>query len=307
MRQRRLPSTKMIINKFFPYLMIAPTILILGILIFYPLVVGIRLSFFDYNLMFPIRPFVGLKNYFLLLGDRRFIFLLWNTILFALLSVAFSTLLGLLIALFLNRRSRVTGVYRAICFIPWITPSVVVSFVFAWIFNKSFSPVNSFLVRVSLIDEPVAFLGDFAVKFLGLSLPFWSVLAVRTWTQFPFKMVMFLAALQTIPQDLYDAAKIDGANKIQQFRFVTFPYILPVATLVISLSLIWNLALFDINFLMTSGGPYDLTNVVPIFIYNEAFVHYRMGLASAAGAIILIFASIIGLIYLRLMRREVSL
>ncbi len=292
------------IDRAFPYLMTLPTVVVLGLLVVYPLITGVRLSFFNYNLMFPTKPFVGLENYRHLLSDSRFLFLLWNTVLFALLSVVFSTLLGLLVALFLNQKSKVVGVYRAIGFLPWITPTVVVSYVFVWMFSKSFSPINSFLTAFSIIEEPIAFLGSPEIKFLGLSLPFWSVLGVRVWTQFPFKMVMLLAALQTVPQELYDAAEVDGANRFQQFWRITIPAIWPVMVVTVSLSTIWNLSLFDINFLMTSGGPHDLTNVAPIFIYNEAFIHYRMGLASAAGVIILVLASVVGVVYLRSIRRE---
>ncbi len=169
--------------------------------------------------------------------------------------------------------------------------------------SKNFSPLNTVLMKFHIIDEPVAFLGAMNIKFLGLCLPFWSVLTVRVWFSFPFKMIMFLAGLQSIPQTIYDAAQVDGANKLQQFRYITLPSLMPIVFIVVALSTIWNLSHFDVNLLMTSGGPQDSTNVTPIFIYNRAFIQYKMGLASAAGVIILILAGAIGYIYLKYLSR----
>lgn len=287
----------------FPYLMVAPTVAVIGTLIIYPIITGIRLSFYDYTLVMPVKPYIGFRNYLNLLSDLRFLFILGNTVLFAVLSVAISAGIGLLVALFLNRSSKVIGIYRSIGFLPWITPMIVIAYVWVWMFSKSFSPLNTVLMKLRIIDEPVAFLGDLDIKFLGLSLPFWSVLTVRVWFSFPFKTIMFLAGLQSIPQTIYDAARVDGANKLQQFRHITLPALMPVVFVVVALSTIWNLSHFPTNYLMTSGGPQDSTNVIPIFIYNRAFIHYKMGLASAAGVIILILAGVIGYIYMKYMSR----
>jgi len=290
-------------DRVFPYVMVAPTIAVICALIIYPIITGIKLSFYNYTLVSPIKPYIGLENYANLLKNTRFLFILGNTVVFAVFSVIISTLIGLLVALFLNKSSKVTGVYRSIGFLPWITPSVVFAYVWVWMFSKSFSPLNDLLMRLHIIDSPIAFLGDMSIKFLGLPLPFWSVLLVRVWFSFPFKMIMFLAALQSIPQTRYDAALVDGANKLQQFFYIILPAIMPVMFVVVALSTIWNLSHFDTNYLMTGGGPQDSTNVIPIFIYNRAFIHYKMGLASAAGVIILLLAAIIGFIYMRYMTR----
>jgi len=283
----------------FPYLMVAPTIAIIGILIIYPIITGIRLSFYDYTLVMPVKPYIGFRNYLNLLSDLRFLSILGNTMLFAVLSVAISTVIGLLVALFLSRSSRVIGIYRSIGFLPWITPLIVIAYIWVWMFSKNFSPINTVLMKFHIIDEPVAFLGALDIKFLGLGLPFWSVLTVRVWFSFPFKMIMFLAGLQSIPQRLYDAARVDGANKLQQFLHITLPALVPIMFVVVALSTIWNLSHFPTNYLMTAGGPQDSTNVTPIFIYNQAFIHYKMGLASAGGVIILILAGVIGYIYMK--------
>lgn len=292
-------NLSLFLERAFPYLMVTPTIIVVCTLIIYPILTGISLSFYNYVLVSSEKPFIGLKNYSEILSDLRFHRILFNTVIFALLSVAISTLIGLGSALFLNKSGKLTGTFRSIGYLPWITPSVVFVYVWVWAFSKHFSPFNALLVNIHLLDSPIAFLGNLDIKFLGLSLPFWSVLFVRVWASFPFKTTTLLAALQNIPQERYDAAYVDGANRFQQFWYIVLPGIMPVMFIVVSMSTIWNLNHFDINYLMTSGGPQDTTNVLPIFIYNRAFIHYRMGLASAAGIIVLLVASVVGVIYLK--------
>jgi ABC-type sugar transport system permease subunit len=288
----------------FASVMIAPAVIILVVLVVYPIFSGLRLSLFDYNLMSKSRPFIGFKNFIELATDSRFRLILWNTIVFTLISNTISTMIGLVTALLLNKSGKLSGVMRGLGYLPWITPGVVYVFVWSWMLSKNFSPLNGLLLSMGVIDSPIGFLGDMTSRFLGLTIPAWSVILVRVWASYPFKMTMLLAALQSIPQEHYDAARVDGANSWQQFRHIMMPALFPVLLIVYSISTIWNLSHFEVNYLLTGGGPQDYTNVITLFIYQKAFVHYRMGLSSAAGVVIFVLAGLVGLVYMKLVRKE---
>lgn len=286
----------------FAMVMIAPALVILLLLVVYPIMSGIRLSLFDYNLLKPKHSFLGLGNFIELLKDKRFLFIIWNTVIFAVIANTASTIIGLFAAILLNNSGKLTRVLRGLGYLPWITPSVVVVFVWGWIFSKNFSPINALLMQTGLIQTPLGFLGNTGT-FLGLTMPAWSVLFVRTWFSFPFKMTMLLAALQSIPKEQYEAARIDGANVTHIFWHIIIPWILPVLMITYSISMIWNLTHFEVNALLTNGGPRGLTTIITMFITEKAFVHYRMGLASAAGVLVMILASIIGIGYILAIRK----
>lgn len=291
-------------DKYFAYIMVAPAIISILILSFFPIFQGIRLSFFDYTLINPSKPFIGLENYSSVLNDPRFWKALANTVGFSILSVLFSTLLGLIVALLLNSNLPFKGFLRSLTLLPWVIPSIVIAFTWVWLLNRDFSPFNEILLFLNLINRPISFLGDLNIRVGPITLPFFSVLMVRIWTSYTFKAINFLAALQTIPEELYEAATIDGANSWQKFRYITFPSLIPVGAVVVTLSLIWNISHFDYNYLMTKGGPSDATNVLGTFIYQTAFSTFRLGYASAIGVIMLFVSSIFSIVYMSLVLRE---
>ena len=288
----------------FSLILIIPAVLIILLLVIYPLFSGIKFSFYKHNLMSSSRPFIGFGNYAKIFSDPVNYQIMWNTVFYAFTANLVSSLVGLSVALLLNKSGRFTGVLRGLGYLPWITPGVVFAFVWNWIFSKNFGPINAVLLNWGWIDSPLSLLGDVDLKILGLSAPVFSVLLVRVWASFPFKMVMFLAALQNIPNEHYEAARIDGANYWQQFRHIVVPAIMSVFLIVFSISMIWNLSHFEVNYLMTNGGPKNLTNVMTIFIYNKAFVHYNIGEASAASVLVFIVAGLIGAVYMFLAKRE---
>ena len=291
-------------DKYFAYIMVAPAIISILTLSIYPILQGIRLSFFDYTLINPSKPFIGISNYSFVLNDPRFWKALVNTVGFSVLSVLLSTLLGLIVALLLNSNLPFKGFLRSLTLLPWVIPSIVIAFTWVWLLNRDFSPFNEILLSFNLITRPVSFLGDLNIKIGPITLPFFSVLVVRIWTSYTFKAINFLAALQTIPEELYEAATIDGANSWQKFKYITFPSLIPVGAVVVTLSLIWNISHFDYNYLMTKGGPSDATNVLGTFIYQTAFSTFRLGYASAIGVIMLFVSSIFSIVYMSLVLRE---
>jgi len=291
----------------YPILMVSPAFIFIFSLAIYPLLEGIRLSFFDWTLINPKKPFIGFGNYKELLTDSSFWATINNTILFAFLSVLISTIIGLAVALLLNKEIIGRGFYRAITLIPWVTPSVIIAFTWWWLLSKDFSPINHLLLNLNLIDRPLGFLSDIDTTIFGRGLPFWSVLFVRVWTSFTFKTIMFLSALQSIPHSLYESASIDGANVLQKFRHITLPYIKPVMVVTVTLSMIWNLSHFDYNYLMTMGGPFGTTNILGVFVYQKAFSSFRFGYASTAGIAILVLSSIFAYFYLRHSKKTESI
>ncbi len=288
----------------YPILLVTPAFTLIILLSIYPLLKGIRLSFYDWTLINPSKPFIGFDNYIELFTDSYFWSTVNNTLLFAILSVGISTIIGLAVALLLNKNIYGRGFYRAVTLIPWVTPSVIIAFIWWWLLSKDFSPLNHLLLNLNLIDKPIGFLSDIKTTIFGLGMPFWSVLAVRIWTSFTFKAIMFLSALQSIPTELYESASIDGANTTQKFRHITLPYITPVMAVTVSLSMIWNLSHFDYNYLMTMGGPFGTTNVMGVFVYQKAFSAFRFGYASTAGIIILLLSSVFAFIYMKFVKKE---
>lgn len=297
------PKKRMSRDRLFPYLLVAPAVILIVLLHIYPIVRGAWLSLYDYTLLYPRRPFIGLGNYREILSDPKFFSIFLNTLFFAFMANGASIVLGLGVATLLNRRSKGVGILRSITLIPWVTPPVVIAYVWVWIYSGSFSPINDLLMRFNLIKEPISFLGDTMITFLGIVLPAWSVLAVRIWTSFPFKAIMFLAALQSIPDELYESADIDGANRMQKFFYITLPSLVPVGLVLVTLSTIWNLSHFDYNYLMTRGGPFDATNVMGVYIYQTGFAVFRLGYAAAMGVIMLLFSSILAVVYMWSIRR----
>ncbi|HHV94846.1 MAG TPA: sugar ABC transporter permease [Firmicutes bacterium] len=291
----------------FPYIMLSPALVAVLVLSFYPIFLGLRLSFYDYTLLYQSRPFIGWQNYIELMRDATFWSSLTNTLLYTVLNGVGSTIIGLGVALLLNRESRIRGFLRSFSLFPWVIPSVVFSYVWMWFFQRDFSPINDLLMRLGLISEPIAFLGNLDWGIGPFTLPFLSVLVVRLWSSFPMKAVMLLAGLQSIPAELYEAARIDGATTWQQFRHVTLPMLVPVLGVILTLTLIWNFGHFDINYLMTQGGPRNATNVMAVAVYLTGFGQFRLGYAAAMGGIMLLVTSLIAIVYIQMLRKREDL
>jgi multiple sugar transport system permease protein len=282
--------------------MVAPVVLVTLLLNVYPLLLGMGMSLYQFDLMLPQRPFVGLDNYAALMRDQRFWTAAGNTVWFALLGIPTGICLGLGVALLLNGRTPLRGTLRACVMIPWVVPPPVAASIWLWMFSTTFSPINDLLLKVGLIGQPIAFLGN--LNTLGpFSLPMVSVMVVRVWEGFPFAAVMFLAGLQAIPPSLYEAASIDGATARQRFTSITLPMLRPVFQLIITLNAIGAIGHFNLNYIMTKGGPQDLTNVVGVYLYLTSFELYKLGYGSAiAGALLVVTGTLAAWYIVRTLR-----
>ena len=286
----------------FCYAMIAPAVVLVMIITVYPMLESLRMSVLSYDLMrinVDGTPFVGLKNFETILQDQRFLISLKNTFLFAFIVVGTVILLGLMIAQLLNMTFRGRGVLRSMILIPWVTPPVVAATIWVWMYQPERSPFNQILRALGLIQLNIKFLSDFNTFLGGVSIPMLAVSSVRVWGGIPFVSLMLLAGLQSISVELYEAAEIDGAGALARFRYITLPSLRPMLAILITLLSLGAMGHFEVNYVMTGGGPRDLTSILAVLAYTQAFSFYRFDLASAITTIILLITSVMAMVYIR--------
>lgn len=261
-----------------PYIFIAPNMLIFTVFLFFPMLLAIYMSFNQWSLI-ESPTFIGLGNYVAMFQDPQFWQSLWNTLLYTVGTVPTSMALGLVVAIGLNRALPGRGLMRSIFFMPVVVSGVAVALVGAWIFNDSYGVINNALTAVGL--DPVPWLTSQAWAMLSL-------IVITLWIRVGFNMVVYLAALQSIPPDLYEAAQMDGASGWAQFRNITWPLLSPTTFLLVILNVIYSLHVFDLIFVMTGGGPGFSTTVLVMYLYQAAFQNLQMGYASAMGVVLFV-------------------
>lgn len=281
--------------------LLAPAFLFISLVTLYPLVRAFWVSLHGWNLMRPQEghPFVGLENYRFVLTDPLFHQSLRVTAVFVVAAVVLEICLAIGIALLLNREFRGRWLVRMLALLPWAVPAVVNGIMWKWILNPSYGALNGFLYSLGLIDEYIIWLGS-----PGLALAM--VVLADIWKETPFLMLLFLAALQTIPHDLYEAARVDGANAVQSFFNITLPLIRPVLFVAVALRTIWALKSFDLIYTLTAGGPSNGTAVVGYYTYLKSFVSLQLGRGAAAAYIMTFVVLILVLVYQRVLYREVE-
>ncbi|GBD16716.1 Lactose transport system permease protein LacF [bacterium HR26] len=280
------------------YAFVAPALAFLLVFAFLPFVFTIYVSLHEWNMLTPVTsmPFRGLENYrYLLLDDPLFRQTFANTVTFAVGNVALSTLLGLMVALALNSRVRFRTFWRAIYFLPYVTSSVAIAIVWANIYNANYGLLNGILEMLGL--PPQRFLAS-----VSQAMP--SVIAVAVWHSVGYFMILFLAGLQNIPGELYDAAKVDGAGDWQRFRFITLPLLKPTMLFVVVVNTLISLQVFDLVFILTNGGPVNATNTLVLYMYRTAFEFTRMGRATAMAILLFLITFVITLVQLHLLRER---
>lgn len=273
-------------------------VIVVFVVIVIPIFQNVWMSFFDHYLARPgVHPFIGLKNYLTLFADRKFQIATRVTVIYIFVTVAFRFILGLGIAMLLNHPFRGRGFARSIIIIPWAVPEVVACLIFIQMFDFQYGIINHWLLNIGILQEPAKWLSD-----MSLALP--SAMLVNIWKGTPWAAIMLLAGLQSIPLNLYEAAMIDGANAWQKFRMVTLPLLKPISLAVFLLLVIWTIKDFSIVYVLNKGGPALATEVLTIFIYHKAFEGLRMGVASAAGVLLLVGSMIFTIIFLKVSSGE---
>ena len=284
----------------FCYIMVAPALLITMLLGVYPMVASMYISFRSYDLLNVQERgshWVGLRNYFTVFADERFVQTVMQTILFTILAVAISVLMGLFLAQVINAKFRGRSIVRTLILVPWFVPPAVASVIWIWLLNTDLSPINALLRDLGWIDSNIRFLTD-SRTWGPISMPMMAIVAVRVWNGLPFIIIFILAGLQSVPKDHYEAADIDGANIVQKFFHVTLPSLRPVLLILLALLFMGGIGHFEMNFIMTGGGPRNLTNVMAVYAYNQGFLFFRFDQAAAASGVILMMTSLICVFYL---------
>lgn len=268
------------------YLFLLPALLVLVVMVGYPAVGGIWYSFHNKMIGFDNPRFVGLQHYSSLVQNPAVWKAVWRSLVFTVVSVGFKLPLGMGVALLLNQSFRGRGLARGLVLLPWSLPLVVSVLIWSWMYSDLFGVFNYLLMEVGLIRQPINFLGD-----PKLALP--SVIAVNIWRGFPFFAINLLAGLQAIPDDLYEAARVDGATRWQLFRYITLPGLRAVIMIVSLLSFIWTMNDFTSIWVLTRGGPGTATEVFPIITYKIAFVGLELGKAAALPIMLLPFFTLL--------------
>ena len=280
-------------SKLAPYLWVLPALTVYGLFKLYPLVSGLQMSLLRWDGIEEPR-YIGLRNFEKILSDEMTGTVLMNNVHYAVGTVVGKIVLSLILAILLHQALRGRTFYRTSLFMPVVMSFVVVGVLWSWLFNPQFGLINSFLRGLGLDFLVQDWLGDAAVALNSLIL-------VDIWKWYGFHMVIFLAGLQSIPDELYEAARIDGASVWQQFLHVTLPMLQPVMVVNVTISVMGAFNVFDIPFIMTAGGPANATNVMALHIYIRGFKFYRFGFSAALSYILLVIVTLVAAIQLKLM------
>ena len=275
------------------FLLYLPAIIVIFLVILYPLIYALGMSVTNYRPTRRVTDFVGLANYVKILTDSAFWAAMGRSLLFTVSSLSLQIVLGLALAQLLNHpRLKCKMLFRGLAITPWLIPTVSVALIFKWMFNDLYGILNFMLVDIGILDKPYAWMSG------GKTAMFILVLA-NIWRGTPLMLTMFLAGLQGIPGDYYEAARVDGASAWYSFRKITFPLLLPVVMVSGVLRFIWTFNFYDLPWVMTQGGPADATTTTPVYAYKRAFSSYRLGEGSAISIILFIVLLVFAFIYFR--------
>lgn len=259
------------------YLFLAPSLILIGLFWVYPIIYSLYLSLTEWDLLRPAPRFVGLMNYAELIQSPDFRLALWNTALFTVGTVGITTILALLLALLVDNKLRGMAWYRMMIFAPYVTPTVAMAIVWMWIYNPQAGLANAILNLFGL--PPLGWLSSTA-----WALPAVAILSI--WKSMGYYMMLFLAGLQSIPQELYEAASIDGGGPWTKLRFITLPLLSPMTFFIVVVGTIQSFQVFDQIAIMTQGGPANSTLVLVYYLYRHAFQLFRVGYASAVATVL---------------------
>ena len=279
------------------WLFVSPALIGFGIFTFGAILYSLYLSFTDYNLL-GSPEWLGLENYIrAFTNDQYFYQYFGNTFYFALVLVPVVLVISLFLAILINKKvGKIAKAYRVALFLPSITSTVAVSMVWLWIFNPDMGIMNNFLTAIGFHNPP-----------MWLSDPEWSkpaLIIMRVWQMSGYYMLLFLAGLQTIPETLYEAAEVDGASSWQKFRRITVPMLSITTFVVVILLVIESFNMFESIFVMTEGGPLGSTSTIMYYIYEQGFMSYNMGYASALAWIFFALILVFTLIQFRFRREQ---
>lgn len=284
-------------NPLTPYIFLLPGLIILGAFIFYPMINAIWLSFTNYNIVTEAE-FIGLDNYKELFSDSLFWKVLGQTLLYLGVVVPALVVLPIFLAILVNQQVKGIGFFRSVYYLPVVTSMVVVGIAWKWVYADQ-GVLNYLLDTMGVISGPIHWL-------TSTSTSIFAVMVVTIWKGLGYYMVIYLAGLQSIPDDLYEAADIDGASKWKQIWHITVPLLMPSIMIVTIMSSISAMKVFEEIYVMTGGGPLNSSKTLVFYIYQEAFEKLQMGYASAAGVILFLITLMISIINIKFMSKKES-
>jgi multiple sugar transport system permease protein len=280
------------------YILVSPALFLLVLVIGFPVARTIQLSLWEYKLsqLWKTR-FVGLQNYVDLFQDPRFWNSGWNTVVYIVGTTVGIMLIGLAMALVMNRQFAGRGIVRSLILIPWAMPPIIVSRTWAWIFDGLYGIANYALQSMGIIDQPIPWLNEIPDAMVAVQIS-------AIWRGAPFAALLLLAGLQTIPSELYEAADIDGAGAWQKFRRITLPSLRSTIGVTLLFTTLNAFKAFDIIYGMTKGGPLESTETMMLYSYMHLFTFLRFGYGSASVLIIVLFCLLFSVVYVRGLKLE---
>lgn len=287
-------------KKVTPYFLIIPSLIVILLMLIYPLVRNVYLSFQTWNIISPspIYKFIGFKNYLKLFNDNIFWSSLRITIYYVLLTVSIEFVGGFGLAHYLNLKMKWQTFWRNIAILPWLCPPAVMALIWRLLWDPDLGPFNAIL-RLFGLKGP-AWIAD-------PKMAFYSVAISESWKDLPFVALMLLSGLQSLPQEPYDAAKVDGASSWKIFYFITIPLLKPIILIVILFQIIFKLRSFDIIWIMTGGGPGGSTQTLSILIYKTLFRFFKGGESAALSVIMLFLTVLISIIFFKQIYKETDI
>ena len=275
----------------------APTILLMMILLFGPMGYQAVMSLFDYNLAGSGQEFLGLSGYIELLKDASTLQIFKNSAVWTMCVTGLQFLVGLWAAVTVNRKFFAQSIFKALIIVPWIIPGTVAAMIWRLFYNAQLGFLNTVLQRIGILERYVDWLGE-------PQLAMGAAILVAVWKGFGFSALMYMAGLQSIPQELYEAADVDGANVVQKFFYITMPCMSNIIKTTLLLTGIWTFNYFEIIYVLTGGGPLNKTHIPVTYIYEMAFKNADMGDSSRLAVISMILVGIVAVIYLKKTNKE---
>jgi multiple sugar transport system permease protein len=292
---RRYGTGRQMRREWSAYAFLSPGLILFTVFTLGAIAFSFYLSFHSWSIIEPYKPYVGMQNYRDALTDPDLGQAVINTGYFTVASIPLTMVVGLLIALMLNEKIWGRSIFRAIFYLPVITPIVVSSIVWKFIYNGDYGILNFYLQHLGLIHQSVNWLSD-----PDLAMP--AVIIMAVWNNLGFAMVIYLAGLQSIPPHYYEAARVDGANSFQQLIRITIPLLAPTTLFLVVTSVIGSFQVFAQIYIMTNGGPIGRTNTIVYFIYQNAFQFFKMGYASALSVLLMLMLAVFTVLQLKFFR-----
>lgn len=281
------------------YIFVIPSLIFVALFLFFPILYNFILSFKDVSLINinGKQQFIGIQNYIDILNDKVFYISISNSLIFTIACIFFQFTIGFSLALYFNKKFPGRNIFRSLLLLGWMLPIVITGTVFKWMFSGDSGIINYILSLLGIINSDITWLTDESTALL-------STIIANVWIGIPFNMLILLAGLQGLPKDLFEAAKIDGANRVRQFFHITLPLMKPTISILLMLVLIYTFKVFDLIYVMTGGGPVNSTTIFPLYAYQLAFNNYEISMGATASSIMFLLLFLIAFIYLFMMRKE---